>query len=266
MHHIIPCLFSKFAHKLPRYIRKTLEKKFTHRFEAKIWSIGHWGNPVQAKLWIETRTDQHPQWYSLDLGSESLVALQTPTYPLQWLTGFEKLGIFIALRSEKNPGVESIEAIDLSTGQQLYKLPISQWTSLTGTFLQTNRGNIDLRTGEYTTLVPTDTKPMHIQSPQHFEESQAGFDAFRTLFQQKFQENIRKGIDYWEGANKLIFSYYLYEQTAKNQLRICDHAFNTLFLETINEGELIGYHTFQIEGNRLFFVKDKRELHIYEIN
>jgi hypothetical protein len=71
-------------------------------------------------------------------------------------------------------------------------------------------------------------------------------------------------LDYFEGEDKLIFSYYLYDNGWKNYLRVCNLAFETLVHELIAEGDAIGYHTFTLLNDQLIFVKDKIKLVIYE--
>jgi hypothetical protein len=102
------------------------------------------------------------------------------------------------------------------------------------------------------------------QTPSHYEESQDYFKDFQLFFKQQFNENIAKGIDYFEGKDKLIFSYYIYDNGWKNYLRVCNLAFETVILELIAEGESIGYQTFTLMNDQLIFVKEKMKLKIYE--
>ena len=245
-----------------------MRKIFNHQFIDSIWSLGYWGTVTEPKVWIETRNSEQIQTFTLDLQALSLNANpQAPeqNHSLQWLAGLVDGGVFLRLRQGKNPGIEGLEAYDFPSGALRYSLPIKQWSTLENQQLITNQGIIDLASGKAQASLDSKniTRDLSVESPMHFEESQAEFQAFVTLFDQKFQEKIGKGMDYWEGSNKLIFSYYIYEKTWKNQLRICDFEFNTLFLETLAEGELMGYHTFQCVQNTLFFIKDKRELFIY---
>jgi hypothetical protein len=106
--------------------------------------------------------------------------------------------------------------------------------------------------------------PFNFQTPQHYEESQDYFKDFQTFFKQQFNENIAKGLDYFEGEDKLIFSYYLYDNGWKNYLRVCNLAFESLVHELIAEGDAIGYHTFTLLNDQLIYVKDKIKLVIYE--
>lgn len=245
-----------------------MRKIFNHLFTDTLWSLGYWGTLAEPQVWIETRNQDQIQAFSLNLHTLDLVKIpqaNEQNKSLQWLAGLSDGGVFLKLRQGKNPGIEGLEAYDLPSGQRRYSIALKQWTSLENQHLLTNQGIIDLATGKIVDRVTPkhENANFQVESPMHFEESQAEFQAFATLFNQKFQEKIGKGMDYWEGSNKLIFSYYIYENAWKNKLRICDYEFNTLFLETLAEGELMGYHTFQCVQNTLFFIKDKRELFIY---
>jgi hypothetical protein len=245
-----------------------MRKIFNHRFTDTLWSLGYWGTSKDPHVWIETRKEDQIESFSLQLATlklENIPHTKNRGKALQWLTGLTDGGVFLRLRQGKNPGIEGLEVYDLPGGALRYALPLSQWTALENQLLHTARGIINLNTGRLVESLDSNESQhkIHVDSPIHYEESQTEFQAFATLFNTKFQEKIGKGLDYWEGSNKLIFSYYIYENTWKNQLRICDYDFKTLFLETIAEGELMGYQTFQCVQNTLFFIKDKRELFIY---
>ena len=71
-------------------------------------------------------------------------------------------------------------------------------------------------------------------------------------------------MDCWDGNDKIIISYYLYEDGLKNILRVCDKGFETEHTEIIAEGETIGFNTFQIFNRTLIYIKDKHQLIFYE--
>lgn len=245
-----------------------MRKIFNHRFTDTVWSLGYWGTPTNPQVWLETRKEDQVNSFTLDIAKQTLENIPHTTNrgkALQWLTGLTDGGVFLRLRQGKNPGIEGLEVYDFPSGNLRYTLTLSQWTALENNQLITSNGIIDLPTGNLVESIESSNLNSKIQvdSPIHFEESQVEFQAFATLFDLKFQEKIGKGLDYWEGSNKLIFSYYIYENAWKNQLRICDYEFKTVFLETIAEGDLMGYQTFQCVQNTIFFIKDKCELFIY---
>ena len=213
---------------------------FEHSFAVPIWSIRYWGTPEEPRLWIETRGNGEAFWHSCDFNSKKVTLLgKAPAdySQLNFHQGFEKEAIFIKLQQAKNPGIESIQTYSLEP----LKL-IKEEQSLS--------------------IIPENT--FSFQVPQHYDESQEYFKDFQAFFLKQFNETIAKGIDYFEGNDKLLFSYYLYDNGWKNYLRVCNLAFDTILLEQIAEGDTIGYQTFSILNEQLIFVKDKLKLKIYE--
>ena len=213
---------------------------FEHSFAEQIWSIRYWGTPEKTQLWIETRGNGEAFWHSCELSSKKVSFLgKAPAdySQLNFHQGFENEAIFIKLQQSKNPGIESIQTYSLEP--------------------------LKLIKEEKPRPLNTES-PFNFQTPQHYEESQDYFKDFQTFFKQQFNENIGKGIDYFEGEDKLLFSYYLYDNGWKNYLRVCTLAFETLVLELIAEGDTIGYQTFSLLNEQLIFVKDKLKLRIYE--
>ena len=213
---------------------------FEHSFAEPIWSIRYWGTPTEPRLWIETRGNGEAFWHSCDLNSKKVTLLgKAPTdyAQLNFHSGDEKEAIFIKLQQSKNPGIESIQTFTLKP----LKL-IKEEKSLPS--------------------IVENAFSFHV--PQHYDESQEYFKDFQAFFLKQFNETIAKGIDYFEGNDKLLFSYYLYDNGWKNYLRVCNLAFETILLEQIAEGETIGYQTFSLLNEQLIFVKDKLKLKIYE--
>ena len=213
---------------------------FEHSFTEPIWSIRYWGTPNKPLLWIETRGNGEAFWYSYDdsIKKMELLGKAPADYAqLNFQSGDENQAIFIKLQKSKNPGLEAIQTYSLRPIQLLKEEKPRALNS---------------------------ESPFNFKTPQHYEESQDYFKDFQTFFKQQFNENIAKGLDYFEGEDKLIFSYYLYDNGWKNYLRVCNLAFETLVLELIAEGDAIGYHTFTLLKDQLIFVKDKIKLVIYE--
>ncbi len=192
------------------------------------------------QLWVETRGLQEAFWHSVDLATKevSLLGKAPSDYAqLNFVQGSENEAIFIKLQQSKNPGIESIQTYSLEPLQMLKEEKPRPFNP---------------------------ENAFSFQVPQHYEESQEYFKDFQRFFQQQFNENIAKGIDYFEGEDKLLFSYYLYDNGWKNYLRVCNLAFDTILLEQIAEGDTIGYQTFTLLNEQLIFVKDKLKLKIYE--
>lgn len=258
---------------MPRNLSSVLKKKFHYRFPQHIWSLGYWGSNDAPKLWIEAKDAQQGNWYSYDFENNEISVISSiPSHSshLQWLKGREKLGIFVRLQSGKNPGIEAIEAYDLQQGKCQYVIESQQAKEVSEDQLMIQQGNsvllLDVDTGTILSEQKTfpDLVSFAFESPHHIEESQEQFSAFKQFFSLKFSLQIAKGLDYWEGEDKLIFSYYLYDGAWKNYLLVCDLNFQILLHELLEEGELMGYHTFQIFQNHLLFIQQKLQLEIYE--
>lgn len=250
-----------------------LKKKFEYQFPQQIWSLGYWGRKDTPKLWIEAKNALEGNWYAYDFNTNQLSVISSiPAHSshLQWLKGRENLGVFVRLQSGKNLGIEAIEAYQLQDGKLRYTVESQQAKELTEDQVLIQQGNsvliLDLDSGKILSEQNknTDNEAFNFESPHHIEESQEQFNAFKQFFSLKFSLQIAKGLDYWEGEDKLIFSYYLYDGAWKNYLLVCDLNFQILLHELLEEGDLMGYHTFQIFQNHLLFIQHKLQLEIYE--
>ena len=251
-----------------------MEKISKHLFESTIWSIGYFGTKEFPNLWIELRSPTKTNWVSFDISkrmASDICSFDTSNKIKTWLKGVGNIGLFLRLKSGINPGIEALEAYDLSTGNLIYDVNITHWVKLTDSYIQVVQEKtlywINLQTGKFE--VPADpnnegSNQFLFENPAHFEENQPGFSEFKSFFKQNFDENIVKAMDCWDGNDKIIFSYYLYEDGLKNILRVCDKGFKTEHTEIIAEGETIGFNTFQIFNRTLIYIKDKHQLIFYE--
>ncbi len=244
-----------------------LEKILEHSFDGTLWSLGYWGDPQYPKLWIEVRNLEKTEWFTYHFDQnhiEKIKKLDPTQQTLTWFKGIDQIGVFLKMKSGKNPGIEAIIGIDLRNGQQIYKVETDHWLESKGSFLNIGEW-LNLETGKFA-IPEDDIRVEHdVGQTMHFEESQAGFTEFQQFFDQIFNEKIVKGLDYYEGRDKLIFSYYLYEGGLKNQLKVCDRSFKVLFKEEIAQVEGIGFNTFQVFKDKLIYVKHKYQLVIYEL-
>lgn len=251
-----------------------LQKILSHSFDTNIWSIGYWGSIDKPKLWIETKDQTKHAWFGMDLSSDAQKPFDIPN-PTQknlvWLCGLKEIGVFLRLQSGKNPGIEAVEAYSLSGGQRLYEILIQQRHQQQNEYLLVNldvntKVWIDLRDGKFVDAPKASSHSiLEAQASQHFEESQPGFKEFQLFFDLHFSKKIVKGLDYWEGADKLIFSYYLYDSGLKNIISVTDKAFNILHEDVLAEGDGMGYQTFQVFQNQLIYIKHKHQLERYVI-
>ena len=251
-----------------------MEKISKHLFESTIWSIGYFGTKEYPKLWIELRSPTKTQWVSFDIFNRiatDICSFEPSSKIKTWLKCVGNIGLFLRLKSGINPGIEALEAYDLASGNLIYEVAITHWVKFTTSHIQVVQEKalnwINLQTGNFEVPEdPTDevANLFLFENPAHFEENQPGFSDFKSFFKQNFDENIVKAMDCWDGNDKIIFSYYLYEDGLKNILRVCDKGFKTEHTEIIAEGETIGFNTFQIFNRVLIYIKDKHQLIFYE--
>jgi len=251
-----------------------LEKISKHSFESTIWSIGYFGTKEIPKLWIELRSPTKTKWVSFDINQRTAtdICSMEPTNKIKtWFKGLGNIGLFLRVKSGLNPGIEALEAYHLTSGNLIYEVNMTHWIKSTESHIQVVQEKtshwINVQTGKFE--IPEDPNRESIQhflfeNPAHFEENQPGFSDFKSFFKQNFNENIVKAVDCWDGNDKIIFSYYLYEDGLKNILRVCDKGFKTEHTEIIAEGETIGFNTFQIFNRLLIYIKDKHQLLFYE--
>lgn len=251
-----------------------MEKISEHLFESTIWSIGYFGTKEIPKLWIELRSPTKTQWVRFDISkriAHDICSFEPSNKIKTWLKGVGNIGLFLRLKSGINPGIEALEAYDLTSGHLIYEVNITHWVKWTHSHIQVVQEKaiywINVKTGHFE--VPEDPNEegenhFLFENPSHFEENQPGFSDFTSFFKQTFDENIVKAMDCWDGNDKIIFSYYLYEDGLKNILRVCDKGFKTEHTEIIAEGETIGFNTFQIFNRMLIYIKDKHQLKFYE--
>jgi hypothetical protein len=251
-----------------------LEKISKHLFESTIWSIGYFGTLEIPKMWVELRSPTKIQWMAYDIHARTashICSFEPSNNIKTWLKGLGNIGLFLRLKSGINPGIEALEAYDLESGNLIYDVNLTHWIKFTNSHIQIIQEKkqywIHLQTGNFEVPEELDDESTHnflFENPSHFEENQPGFLDFASFFKQKFGENIVKAMDCWEGNDKIIFSYYLYEGGLKNILRVCNRGFETEHKEIIAEGESIGFNTFQIFNRLLIYIKDKHELIFYE--
>ncbi len=105
-----------------------------------------------------------------------------------------------------------------------------------------------------------------LKNPHHYPKDHLHFKTFQDFFEKKWNIQIDHAIEYLEFKNTLIFSYYLCADKKENKLIVCNLNFEIIHQENLTNNNLIGYLTFQIYKNFLVYIKNKRQLEIYEIS
>lgn len=215
---------------------------FQHIFPGIIQRIAYFGEQTYPKLWIDVISNTTKKWFIVDLNNWNVKNIHQPFADTQVYTWIDAIGnesYFSILEQGKNPSAANVYKINLLNGSIIEKQD------------------------HYKPLSSNSKMASHIftvENPTHYRQDDAYFKDFKAFFSKKFDLLIDKGIDYLESKDKLIFSYYLYENTWVNRLKVCNLSFNTLWEDQIESNELIGHHTFQVFENLIIYTKNKNEL------
>ncbi len=218
-----------------------MKRIFQHQFPGIIHQIAYFGSKKEPKIWIDISSPEGKKWFTIDISSQLITIIPNPfehSLVYSWIDSNKEKAFFSLLENGKNPKSIGIFGVNLNTGtieEKIENLPIIDSSTYSSTMF-------------------------YIQNPNHYTEEDIYFKDFQEFFDRTFQQKIIKGIDYLEGDNKLIFSYYLYENTWVNKLKVCNLSFDTLWEETIESTQLMGHKTFQIFENLIIYTKNKNEL------
>lgn len=109
--------------------------------------------------------------------------------------------------------------------------------------------------------------------PFHYLEETDYFISVKRYLEQDHGVNPVKAIDYLEIGGAIIISYYLYNKSQKDNLKLINYLMilnkegNQLLNEKIDESETgVGIGTFFVIKNQLIFLKNKSEIISYQID
>jgi hypothetical protein len=215
---------------------------FQHQFPGNIHRISYFGTQNEPKIWVDISMQTEKKWFILNLQDKLLQEIKIPfdkSIVYTWLDANENSGFFSLLEKGKNPKSIGFAEVNLIDGAI---------RSISEKF------NFSVKEKKMASQL------FSIQIPSHYHTEKSYFKDFQQFFEIKFNQKIDKGIDYLEGDNKLIFSYYLYENTWLNKLKVCNLDFTSIWDDTIETTELIGHTTFQVFENLIIYTKNKNEL------
>jgi hypothetical protein len=223
-----------------------LKPIFKHLFPGIIQHISYFGSKNNPFIWVDISENSVKRWFVVHLKTKHCSEIANPfesSLIYSWIDAAEHYGFFSIIEQGKNPISQGVLKIDLKTGTVFEKMDIFS-----------NK----LYTNQLASQIFT------INTPSHYSSLEVYFKDFKEFFDKKFNQQIDKAIDYLEADNKLIFSYYLYENTWVNKLKVCNLSFHTLFEDQIESNELMGHHTFQVFENLIIYTKNKNELIILD--
>lgn len=217
-----------------------MEKKFAHTFDHKIWNI----RADEQFLVLELRDEIKRKVYlaSIDLSNGAL--LWCLASPIQ--TWWQSLAEVVD---------DTIQLVEFSSEQQPRILNNYYLSAKNGTLIESNVGNVTHKKTNATIIQPI-----------HYTEESRFFPAIFKFFYRLFNIDIQKAVDYLEFKDKIIISYYLYNNNSfSNYLLITNKQQDVLLNELIANSEGLGMTTFVVKPDILLYVKHKYQIHGYEI-
>lgn len=218
-----------------------LHSIFSYQFELNIWK--YLVDIESDKIVVELRSHTD---MSVKFAVCNVITSKVDYLPLEasWWTSIEAFdGENLYLKqyeSDANPDVKTIIKYHISSGEQ-----------------SANQNEENLPHGKNELL-----RPALYPSSNEYYKLISEFILERT-------ESVANGagIEFLDWSENVCVSYYSGNSKMANYLLVVDRSKNNLLHECIdNNLEGIGQDTFTIAGNKLIFVKEKRELNIYQIN
>ncbi len=218
-----------------------MRQLFEHSFPAKIWNIKFDDQFLVAEL----RDDITRKVYfaTIDLHSGELLWQQPSPNKTWWQSLVEVqqgYANIVEFSADSKPEVIDNYYIELQSGNR-----VEQSSKILGF------------EGKNTVLA------LH---PLHYTDDNEFFPAIFKFLYRLLSIDIQKGVDYLEYKDKIIISYYLYcENKLCNYLLVVNRKREILLHELIAESEGLGISTFTIKPEILLYVKNKCQLHGYEL-
>lgn len=247
---------------------------FNHSFDGLIWCL-KWDG-IHNRLLIEIRKESElkTEYISVNLIDYSIHMIPVPG-DLDWFSsligGYGDILIFSRFGDQKNPGVSRLQLIDTRKNKLLkewspFVLDYHDDHKIAGAIVDNGKKEpllIDLN--DWIHDVDHAKRSGQILLPDHLP---AGDYGFQTIIEYLESFNVipLKGSDYLEVGNQIFFTYYM-EDSNKLQKYLIWIEEETLILQELIDSELKGValDSFMICEDRLFFIKNRNELCIYEI-
>ncbi|MFY7827755.1 MAG: DUF4905 domain-containing protein [Flectobacillus sp.] len=219
-----------------------MKKLFAYTFQEKIWNI----QLSEHHLVAELRNEIHRkvEFICIDLLKSELIWRQASPVNTWW----QSLGKLYKTQ------VELIEFSEESKPQV------------------TQKHYLNIQTGELSDFFPQvsdnfSDQPFSYLQPVHYTEQNEYFPAIYRFVYRLLNVDIQKAVDYLEYKDKIIISYYLYhENKLWNYLLVVNNRKEILLNELLTETEGLGLVTFTVKPEILLYVKNKCQLHGYELN
>ncbi|MBP6385603.1 MAG: DUF4905 domain-containing protein [Pseudarcicella sp.] len=102
-------------------------------------------------------------------------------------------------------------------------------------------------------------------APHVYNLTNEYFKVFKEFLNDFLQIDAQESIEYLEFEDKILISYYIYQDNLiNNYLLVIDSSKNILLHEQLSSSKGIGLNTFVIFSGKLFFIRNKNQILIYE--
>lgn|GEM_PF-1202350 len=219
------------------------------------------------------------KWQGVKKDESWWIGLETVNNGYLYLHGFKDI---------QNPEHKGIISVASDTGKVLWEEKVLTFGGVfsEGVLALQNEEEenkvyflLDLKTGkqkkEYSDVevlkklneVFREKQKSNIQNALHFTQENEYFSKLSEYVQVVTGDQASLAFDYAECKNFIIISYYIYsDNKLQNLLLIANEEGEVLLKEILDQGlKGVGMDTFFLLGNAVIFVKEKKELIIYEL-
>lgn len=247
-----------------------MEIDFEISFEGLIWNTSY----SNAQLCIECREGEKldTTFHVLDLKLKECISAFYGCFD-KWMTGLELFHnhqiILHGYDKEQNIHKKGI-AFYNTTGELEYQFDYLTFQFITNdgvVAIDPNEKLVSIENGElYEFNATENAKPTTTETdvvlPIHYTAEDPHFTTIQRYLKESFQKEAVHGIDYVEFNDKILISFYLYDnRKLKNELFILNLEGQLLHHETLDEQlSGIGYGTFFIIKEALFYIQNKKTL------
>lgn len=248
----------------------SMEANFEITFDGIIWNTCY----ESSKLCIETRNGESLDtvFHVMDLTNLDCIGSFKGCFD-KWMSGLEN----IHQESIIIHGYDKEQNIH-KKGLALYSFKgdlLHQFDYLTFQFfnnnsiiaIDPNEKLVAIENGDLFEFQPEDKtnrtiKPDEVTTPIHYTSEDLHFKTLITYINNSFNKEAVHAVDYLEVNNKILISFYIYQGSKLNNEFILLSQEGEVLYTTVLDNELsgIGYGTFFVIKNMVYFIRNKKTL------
>jgi hypothetical protein len=262
-----------------------MKQKFIHPLSGKIWNTTFGSNYCV----LETRDENRRQvsFSCINLLNGNLLWKNVSPEKSWWLSlvGIHDEYLFLhKYSSNQKPEPEGLLILNVQTGELIEKLdnwvffnfekniltayeiennqPVYQYKLLPSTKLSVETQTTALK---LSTIQQSELRPFN-NPTIHYPEDSPHFPTIYKFLYRLLNIDAVKAVDYLEISNKIIISYYIYNNKLfQNYLLVTNRERQILLHDLIAETEGIGIDTFSVQSDTLLYVKNENQFVGYEL-